>query len=344
MATITKRGDYSWRAQVRRKGAPPITKTFTTRADARLWTEELEREIRLGIYLPKKAAETTTFDNLADRFEKEFAPHHYRGEGWKHKIKPLRATFGKYALAAITSPLVAQYRDARLKAPDPRYKDPAKAPRLSQATVKTEIDLLSKLVGFAMKECGITLPQGNPVANIRKPTDDKRRNRRLVGSEADRLLKECEASSCAYLAPAVRLSLETAMRQGELLNLQWKDIDFKRGLVLLLDPEKLKNKTPRAVPLSGTAIAVLQGTPRSITGQVFPVARQAAYGAFTRACRRAGIDDFRWHDLRHEALSRLAERGDLSVLELAAVSGHKTLQMLQRYTHLQAEKIAQKLG
>jgi len=134
------------------------------------------------------------------------------------------------------------------------------------------------------------------------------------------------------------------MRQGELLNLDWKDIDKKRRLALLLDPEKIKTEEPRAVPLTSRALAVLESIPRSTTGKVFPVERLTLYHAFVAACKRAGIKDYTWHDLRHEALSRLAERGDLSVLELAAISGHKTLQMLKRYTHLQAEKLAQKLG
>lgn len=210
--------------------------------------------------------------------------------------------------------------------------------------MKSELDLLSKVLGYAEKERGITLPAGNPVSKVRKPSPGKGRDRRLVGEEATRLLDQCEASSCSYLAPAARLALETAMRQGELLCLRWTDIDQGRGLALLLDPDKIKTGETRAVPLTPAALRVLRKIPRSIDGRVFPVDRQSLYGAFKRACGRAGIRDFTWHDLRHEALSRLAERGDLSVLELAAVSGHKQLQMLKRYTHLQAEKLAKKLA
>ena len=92
------------------------------------------------------------------------------------------------------------------------------------------------------------------------------------------------------------------------------------------------------------ALEVLEALPHSINGIVFPVERMTLYHAFAAACKRAKLDNFTWHDLRHEALSRLAERGDFSVLELAAVSGHKTLQMLKRYTHLQATKLAEKMG
>jgi integrase len=98
------------------------------------------------------------------------------------------------------------------------------------------------------------------------------------------------------------------------------------------------------VPLSSAALAALESMPRALDGRVIPQQRTTLYKAFEAAVKRAGIEDYTWHDLRHEALSRLAERGDLNVLEIAAVSGHKTLQMLKRYTHLQAENLAQKLG
>ena len=134
------------------------------------------------------------------------------------------------------------------------------------------------------------------------------------------------------------------MRQGEMLSMEWQHFDKKRKLILLLDPELIKTEEPRAVPLSPDALAALEALPRAIRGRIMPISRMTLYKAFERACARAGISDYTWHDLRHEALSRLAERGDFDVLELAAVSGHKTLQMLKRYTHLQAEKLAKKLA
>ena len=131
------------------------------------------------------------------------------------------------------------------------------------------------------------------------------------------------------------------MRQGELLGLRWGNVDLKNRVALL---PLTKNGDSRAVPLSSEAVAVLVALPRPIDDVVFPAERLTLYHAFTAACKRAGLTDFTWHDLRHEALSRLAERGDFSVLELAAVSGHKTLQMLKKYTHLQASKLAEKMG
>jgi integrase len=204
--------------------------------------------------------------------------------------------------------------------------------------------MLSKILGYAETELGITLPRGNVIDKVRKPSSGKSRDRRLNAKEMEKLLAECEASRNPFLNAAVLLAMETAMRQGELLQLEWSDIDYKRNLAFLRDPDKIKNEEPRAVPLSPKAVEVLKKLHRPKKGGVILVVeRMTLYHAFMYACQRAKIKDFTFHDLRHEALSRLAERGDFSVLEMAAVSGHKTLQMLKRYTHLQAEKLSAKL-
>ena len=341
MASFRQRNSGYWQAIIRRKGYPDESKTFRTKTEAEAWALQVEASIERGGFVSSAAAERTTFDDLADDFEKDFAPHHYRGEAWKHKLKALRARLGDLALTAITAKVVTAYRDARLKDPDPRFKDPKTAPRLSGATVKTEIDLLSKILDVAQKEFGIALPAGNPVYGVRKPAGGKGRDRRVSDAEWTSLMKECEASGNAWLLPAVKLAVATAMRQGEILNLAWKDVDIAQKMALL---RETKNGEARAVPLSSDAVAVLKSLPVNIKGLVFPMPRRTLYSAFTRACERAGIAGLTFHDLRHEALSRLAERGDFSVLELAAVSGHKTLQMLKRYTHLQATKLAEKMG
>ena len=345
MPSIRKRGDFQFEVRVRRKGMPVISKTFTNKRDAETWGRMTEAELDRGLYLPRRDAEKTTFAEVAARFEMEFAPFHYRGPAWRHKLSHLRAHLGMYALATISPQIVAKYRDRRLSMPDARYvKQAATAPRVSGATVKTELDLLSKVLDVASKEFGIALPNGNPVSSIRKPSGGVSRERRLVADEENRLMSACSQSGNPWLLPAVKLAVETAMRQGEIHSLLWSNIDFDRRIAYLRDPAKIKNEEPRAVPLSSAAIEVLQALPRHISGRVFSTDRMTLYKAFQRCCKTAGLDDFTFHDLRHEALSRLAERGDFTVLELAAVSGHKTLQMLKRYTHLQAESLARKLG
>lgn len=332
-------------AIVRRKGYPAESKTFRTKTQAETWARQVESRMDGGSFVSLALAERNTFGQVAERFASEFAPHHYRGRAWRHKLAHLVERLGEYSLAAFTPQLAAEYRDKRLKDPDPRYtRDPGTAPKVSPATVKTELDLLSKVLDVASKEFGIPLPGGNPVKSIRKPRQGRARDRRLSAEEWGALMDEVKVSRNSWLHAAVLLSVETAMRQGELLQLEWRMIDKKRRVALLLDSNKIKNGEARAVPLSGGAIAVLESLPKAIGGRVIPLEKNTLYGAFKNACVRAGIENFTWHDLRHEALTRLAERGDLSMLELAQVSGHKTLQMLKRYTHLQAENLAKKLG
>ncbi len=332
-------------AIVRRKGYPAESKTFRTKTQAEAWARQVESRMDGGSFVSLALAERTTFGQVAERFSSEFAPHHYRGTAWRHKLARLVERLGEYSLAACTPKLAAEYRDNRLQDPDPRFtRDPGTAPKVSPATVKTELDLLSKVLDVASKEFGIPLPGGNPVKSIRKPKQGRARGRRLSAEEWVALMDEVKASRNPWLHVAVLLSVETAMRQGELLQLDWKMIDKKRRVALLLDSSKIKNGEARAVPLSSGAIAALESLPKAIGGRVIPLEKNTLYGAYKHACVRAGIENFTWHDLRHEALSRLAERGDLSMLELAQVSGHKTLQMLKRYTHLQAESLAKKLG
>lgn len=148
-----------------------------------------------------------------------------------------------------------------------------------------------------------------------------------------------DASRGKHLKSVVLLALETAMRRGELLALRWEYVDLKRRVLHL--PET-KNGTSRDVPLSTKAVAVLEGLPRHITGRVFDTSETAITEGFQRAAKRACIPDFRFHDLRHEATSRLAEK--LQMHELGKVTGHKSPRMLMRYYHPRAEDLAKKLG
>ena len=142
------------------------------------------------------------------------------------------------------------------------------------------------------------------------------------------------------MPPLVELALETAMRRGELLSLRWEYVDLTRRVAYL---PMTKNGDSRSVPLSTGAVKILQSLPRNLDGQVFPIEAQTVAAAFMKAVKRAGVKDFHFHDLRHTAITNLA--GKLSnVIELSAVSGHKTLSMLKRYTHLKAEDLAKKLA
>jgi integrase len=233
---------------------------------------------------------------------------------------------------------MAEWRDKRLK-------------KVSGSTTNRDLNLISHVINVARKEWGIHIE--NPISMIRRPPENRARNRRLGAGEEEKLLAELELSARSdkgtfeeggsrnpWIRPLVILALETAMRRSELLALRWQDVFLPDRYVRLHDS---KNGDSRDVPLSTRAHSILEGLPRHISGRVFPVTSDAVKKAFTRAVVRAGLGDFHFHDLRHEATSRIAEKLD-NVLELSAVTGHKTLTMLQRYYHPRAKDLARKLG
>ena len=327
MATFRKRGPYQWQAQVRKKGQPLQTKTFETRALAEQWARAIEVEIDKGVFVSRAEAESTTLKELFERYLAEVTPRKKGAASETNRLHALmRLPLARRYVAGIRGMDIARFRDERLR-------------KVTPSTVKRDLVLLGHVFEVARKEWGIHAH--NPVRDIRLPADNRPRDRRLQAGEEARLLEACREARNPWLLPIVQLALETAMRQGELIRLHWEHIDLNRRTAHLPDT---KNGESRTVPLSTTAVQVLRTLPRSLHGQVSPgVTTEAIKRAYIRAVRRAGINDLRFHDLRHEATTRLFEKG-LNIMEVATITGHKDLRMLRRYTHLKAEDLAMKLG
>lgn len=321
MATFERRGDLQWRAKIRRKGYPVQSRTFNTRAEAERWARLVESEMDRGVFVSRAEAEQTTLAEALDRYEREVLPTKKSVTGTLPHIRALRERLGSYSLAAITSALIAKYRDERLQEVGPQ-------------TVKHDLSVLSRLLNVAMREWGIALPGGNPVQQIKMPKLPEGRDRRLRPGEGGALLAALPAPHDALCCFAI----ETAMRRSEMARMRWEHVDFKKRVLLV--PEG-KTKT-RWVPLSQEAVHILQSLPRRLDGMIWGFRPDSITQAFDRACKAAGLQDLRFHDLRHEATSRLFERG-LNLMEVASITGHSTLQMLKRYTHLRAEDLAKKL-
>ena len=236
----------------------------------------------------------------------------------QHRIVALR-------LADLQSSHIAQFRDERLK-------------EVSGTTVAKDLSLLSLVLNTARMEWGFKLPS-NPVALVKKPKENKPRDRRLVEGEYERLVQECGKRNNHWFKPLVVVALETGMRRGELLSLEWKHVHLDKNWAHL---PLTKNGDERDIPLSQKVCEELQALPRDISGVVFPISTSALRGLWDRSVKRADLQDLHFHDLRHEATSRFFELG-LNVVEVAAITGHKDLKMLQRYTHLRAEDLAKKL-
>lgn len=323
MAYFQERDNGTVTARIRRHGVAQ-SETFSTRADAEAWARKVESEIERGLWRDSTEAERTALAEALRRYEREKTGEK-RGEVQERSVlrglhdEPL----ARLTLARVRSVDVAQMVE--------RWKRAGLAP----ATVRRRLSVLSHVFATAAREWGME-SLGNPVALLKLPPLRNGRERRVSDEEINAVIA---ASNSALLPPVMRLAVETAMRRGEIVGMRWEHIDLRRRVVHL--PET-KNGTSRDVPLSTAAVAVLEALPRRLDGRAFACRQDVITQAFARACERAAIENLRFHDLRHEATSRLAER--LEMHELMKVTGHKDPRMLARYYHPRAADLAKKIG
>ncbi|HDR9253372.1 site-specific integrase [Burkholderia vietnamiensis] len=166
------------------------------------------------------------------------------------------------------------------------------------------------------------------------------RDRRLRPGEFDKIIGWCERVGDYWLKAAVIVAVETAMRSGEIASLTWPNLDLDGQLAYLPDT---KNGVPRVVPLSRAAVVALRTLPMRPDRPVFDIRKGSIARRFKKVRVACDMEDLKFHDLRHEAISRLFEKG-FNMMEAAAISGHKTLQMLKRYTHLDPRSLLGRLG
>lgn len=252
----------------------------------------------------------------------------------KYRIEQVARSFlGEKLIAQVTSVDIASYRDQRLATINPRTKA-----CLSTSTVRLEMSLLSNFFDIARIEWGMC--GANPVANVRKPKCPPGRDRRITPREERLILRYCHGHVNPDLYSIVVLALETAMRQGEILALRWEHLNLKTRIAHL--PET-KNGTKRDVPLSMVARDALIRIGVKTKGRVFGYTADGLKSTWRFMLHKLCIEDLHFHDIRHEAVSRLFELGSLDMMEVAAISGHKSLSMLKRYTHLKAQRLVHKL-
>lgn len=251
----------------------------------------------------------------------------------RYRIQTLSNSFlGEMKVKDIKSHHIAQYRDERLQSSKKCGKT------LSPATVRLEMGLLQNFYEIARIEWGMA--SDNPVKNVRKPKSPPGRTRRLTPREEARILRECTSHQSEEMFSIVVIAIETAMRQGEILNLRWEHINLSTRIAHL---PQTKNGTARDIPLSARAREALTKIPIKTNGSVFTYTSAGFKSSWRAMIKRLNINDLKFHDLRHEAISRLFENSSLDMMEVAAISGHKSLAMLKRYTHLKAQKLVKKL-
>lgn len=341
---VWKDGRVTYRARVYHRRCVVADATFDKKIQAQKFETDVKAKLVKGVWRDNSEAERTSLAEAIERYISEVSVNKRGRVAETYRLRAIaNRPLAQKSMTEIRSLDIARYRDQRLTVVKP-------------GTVLRELNQIGHLFETARKEWGMHIE--NPVRDVRKPANSKARDRRLIGDEETLLLKSCRVSRNPWLEPIVIIAIETGMRRSETLSVMWKDVDFSRRYIHLRDT---KNGEERGVPLSSRALSTLKKLPRSLDGRVFPTTPNAVKLAFERACKRAcpHVDDFRnglkktcqckgiqglhFHDLRHEATSRLFEKG-LNPMQVASITGHKTLQMLKRYTHLQAEDLAKLLG
>lgn len=309
-------------------GFPDQSKVFPTKQEAKDWAKQEEAKRRLGLHFPNQQ-KLHTLAELIGRYIETILPTEPKDaynklrqlNWWKEKL-------GAYALQHLTPDLIAKHRQELAKGLTPRGNV------RTSATVNRYLAALSVVLTYGVKECGWLAE--NPALKVAKMKEPRGRDRFLSEEEISRLIHSAKKSKSPYLYPIIILALTTGMRQGEILSLTWDALDFKNSVITL---RETKNGELRVVPLTPSTRQLLwqlhnkkQGlrvfVPRKRFGKTLTIRT-----AWEEALKRADIQNFRFHDLRHTFASHLAKKG-VTHIELAEALGHKTLQMVHRYSHL----------
>lgn len=328
LATITKR-KRGFCVQIRRKGYAPISRTFASKQDAHEWALEEERKrisprIKRQLIDPRKI----TLREVLERYVTNVTAIKISRETEHYRIgKLLRSPIVQLSLFDLTPSVIAQFRDERLTV-------------VKAATVARELHIIKQSLNIAKREWGYDLAE-NPVEMVKYPKIRNARSRRVSDREIGNIVSALKAIERHDVVAVIRFAIETAMRRGEILQLEWRHVDLQRRTAHL---PRTKNGYARTVPLTNGAMEILLRQDRRIDSKlVFNVTSDALKMCWRRIMIKTQLDDLHFHDLRHEAISRLFEMG-LSMPEVALISGHRDPRMLMRYTHLVPYQLAQKLA
>jgi integrase len=339
MAAIQRRNGR-YRARVIRKGYPTFSKTFQTHKEALSWSRLIETQIDKGEINPSKPHGTSMLNKkslFSDVVELYIKTHSVHKKNYKSEAGILNILSKRWAglsISEVTKPKILELRDDLLRA------------GRANNTINHYFNAVSKLFQMLENEFEVKLP--NVIKGIRRMPPTPGRNKRINTESELQLLSGCDQLNMPILKNVIEFAIQTGMRRGEIIGLTWANIDIPNRKAYL---HKTKNGDARQVPLTLRAIELLQALPKTEV-EVFPMTFDCLRSQFKRL--RSYLEqkwnghgtnpfnDLRFHDFRHEALSRLSDAG-LNVIELSHIGGHKTLAMLKRYTHPSHEAIFLKL-
>lgn len=341
MASISKyegKRGTTYKATIRMKGYPTQTETFKRLTDAKKWAQDTESAIRDGRHFKTIEAKKHTLGDMVDRYIKSEIPNKPKsGAAYKRHLEWWKEQLGSYTLDVITAPMIVECRDKLVGAPISGERT------RSGSTTNRYLAALSHCFTIAVKEWGWL--ETNPLSRVGRKKESDGRVRFLSDGERAKLLDACKASRNKDLYLIVLLAISTGARQSEILGLAWDDVMFDSRRIVLRDT---KNGETRSVPLVGPAFDLMKAhskVRRLDTKLVFPRQGKASdkhisiRESWERAVNVAGIQDFRFHDLRHTAASYLA-MNNATLAEIAEILGHKTLQMVKRYSHLSEQHVS----
>ncbi|PYB97534.1 integrase [Pseudomonas koreensis] len=369
MATFRKKGPHQWHAQIRRKGWPQQIRTFNTQLEAKTWATMIEREMDAGVFVSRNEAEATSFASALVMYAKEVTSTKRSNTSELSRIQAMqRHPIALRSLASIRGSDMATYRDTRL------------SEGMAASTVRRELALISHVFTIARKEWRME-SLNNPVELIRQPSVDDARDRRIHSADiwtyqngnldcerVDELEMLNRHSRSAELPKITNFAVETGMRRSEITDLHRTNVNLDKRVAML---PITKNGSARGVPLSSKAVEVLRSQPIRDDGRFFRSRPDTITKAFAEAvgyarkayleglthlfelriisrerieqviCDDTFLTDLRFHDLRLEATTRLAEIFPLH--ELTKITGHRDTRMLMRYYHPRIEDLAKKL-
>ena len=338
MASIQKRNS-SFRVRITREGKSTLCATFYSRLEAAQWAKQTQAQLRLGLYeeplLPQKPNQEVLFEEVATHYMNTHSIHKKIVRSETYRLQILIKRWKQLPLRQIDKLAVLSLRDDLLSL------------GRSGDTINHYFNTLSKLFQMVNDEWDLPIP--NPIKGIKRMPQSKGRTKRVNDAIEQLLLNACDTLSYPLLRSIIQFAIQTGMRRGELMGLRWADVDLPNRKAYLHDT---KNGDSRQVPLTNAAVKILSVLTRDESEMVFPMSLVSLRIQFERVCTKAKdqyqelganpFEDLRFHDLRHEALSRLSDAG-LNVIELSHISGHRTLAMLKRYVHCSHPAIFMKL-
>lgn len=336
MATYRKRGVRT-QAQIRKMGFPQTSKTFDTKLAAKQWALETEAAMDAGTWVTSLAHSDVLVKDMFRMWFEYVNPIKPFCESKVRSIGLLNRNFGERKVVDLTPKMIMNYGARRRET-------------VGRATLQKELSYFGQAVEFGTTVFDYPL-KGNPVREATKAMSQigmtgggRCLERRLEDGEFSALIVAAqESKNRQWMVPVIELAVYTAMRRGELARMRWQDLDFEAGTIFIRDrkhpTEKIGND--QTIPMFPPARKALQNARAySKYGDlVIPVtAAKSITTAFAAIVKKAKIENLRFHDLRHEGVSRLFERG-WSIPQVAAVSGHRDWAQLKRYTQLKAEKL-----